>query len=500
MVAKGEPRVHGRDGRRSFLANSVWALATVFLLALAPHAQATSWQQVWPETERLDEAFIPIIDHYGGVTVWSRLVDGAGPDYALYAMRHGQVERLPIETRQTPFDVDLGPSSEGGVVAAYSRCGSEPVSFEGPNLSQDVLYASLPYPPWTTGRGCDIYRYDFATGNESRLRGASTNQASEMLPSIWKDEVAFARVYERRDGKRGTYPYLYVRPLTEAESATSKRQPGGSRGAEGLPGPTRLDLYGRRLGFVWNSLLPTDEKGHRPRQRSVLRLDTVDGGHQVLSHATSGSRTQPGVASFLGPQGSDGRIYYGFQRAVLDRDGEDRSVTSLLLRYRLSTGDKALASAPPFIIDASTDAGQTFLGVTPEKLSWAEGVPGKILSSSQVTYRDPSGPRIVSVEYGRHQPPGSQWTFYGLKVRAQDPDGQIVSMDVVPVDGGSGSHADGACGLGGKTTGEIETWYLPTGRLEPGTYRYRVTVGSSSCDAANRGQETTAIFTVHSEG
>lgn len=366
--------------------------ASLLLLAFAAQAHATSWvptewQQVWPQSEQSDPAFVPIIDHYDGITVWSQQVDRTRLDYALYAMRDGKVERVPVETRGTPFDVDLGPSGDGGVVAAYSRCRTEAMQRGFEQFPRAALFAAVPYPMWTAGRGCDLYRYDFDTGKESALRGASTNQASEMLPSIWKDEVAFARVYEQRSGKRGVYPYLYVRPLTNAASATSKRQPGGSRGEAGLPGPTRVDLYGRRLSFVWNSVLDRDPRGHRPRLRSTLRLDTVGGGHEVLSQATSGSRTQPGLASFLGPQGSDGRIYYGFQRARI-HEGEDTPVTSLLMRYRLSTGDKALAPAPAFVIDASTDGRQTFLGHKPENFEWGAGTPGKILFSPRVTYRE----------------------------------------------------------------------------------------------------------------
>lgn len=191
---------------------------------------------------------------------------------------------------------------------------------------------------WTTGRGCDINRYDVQTGRETLVDGASTGPASEVLRSVWGDQIAFARVYERRSGDRGTYPYLYVRPL---DGARSERQPGGSRGETGLPGPTRPDLYGRRLSFVRNYATDT-----RPaRGRTEPWLDTVGGSHRLLSGASC-NFTNGIYATYLSPTGSAGRIYYGFQRVTTGTHPPERSRTDVLLRYRISTGERSLAPWP----------------------------------------------------------------------------------------------------------------------------------------------------------
>jgi hypothetical protein len=84
---------------------------------------------------------------------------------------------------------------------------------------------------------------------ETLLEGPSTAATTEVLPSIWRGEVAFVRVYHRREGRRGRLPYLYVRTLDD--DATSRRQPGGARGSSGVPGPMALDLAGSRLAFTW---------------------------------------------------------------------------------------------------------------------------------------------------------------------------------------------------------------------------------------------------------
>jgi hypothetical protein len=172
---------------------------------------------------------------------------------------------------------------------------------------------------------------DVLGGEETKLEGASTDQSSEYLPSIWRDSVAFARVFEQRDGRRGDLPYLYVRPL---EGGESKRQPGGSRGDDGLPGPTGLDLYGRRMSLTWEW-----RKGDR--LRSELRLDTVGGDHALIKRL--GSQEAP--ANIVTPVGDRGRIFAGARR-LLDDGHEDR-----LLRLRLSTNEfsEAPLQGPPLV-------------------------------------------------------------------------------------------------------------------------------------------------------
>lgn len=247
---------------------------------------------------------LPLIDAYGGVTVGTEREQAPGEQtrYFLTAYRDGQRTRLPIAPRGVPFDVDLGPSGDGGIVAAYSRCDREPSDSATPSR-----VFTLPQPRHTLGRGCDLYRFDFATGREAKIPGASTDRASEVLPSIWKDRVAFTRVFGQRFDDRGSYPYLYTRPLT---GGASKREPGGSRGTNGLPGPTSLDLYGGRLSFVWNYSTGEARSGDVAGV-SEVRLNTVGGGHRLLSQARFENLE---YASYVTPQGADGCIYYGFQR------------------------------------------------------------------------------------------------------------------------------------------------------------------------------------------
>lgn len=265
------------------------------------------------------------VDGHGEVVAWSERPSGggAGPSsgsYHLTALIGGAVRRLPVAPRSVPFDVDLGPDRRGSTVAVYSRCAREP---DLPAAGR----SPLAHPSYTRGRGCDIYRFDFATGRERKLAGASTAGASEVLPSVWRDKIAFARVYERRAGARGLLPYLYVRPLS---GGRSQRQPGGARGKTGLPGPISLDLYGRRLSFVWNRA--TAHSGV-----SELRLDTLNGPHEVVD------RTRRSGATFVSTQGADGRLFYAARQITAPGSGKrvDR-----LLRRRLSSDTIRLAGSP----------------------------------------------------------------------------------------------------------------------------------------------------------
>ena len=341
---------------------SATMFGTVGLAAKAATAQSGSGGVIAASSD--DVIVSGVMDSYRGVTVWSEQ-DLAGSGnlfapptrmaYRLTASIGGKRGRLPVRPRRAPFDVNLGPDGKGGVVAAYSRCGE----------AEDQR--GSPYPTWAKARGCDLFRYDFSTGKETKIGGASTSQASETQPSIWKDEIAFVRTYTQRSGRRGKLPYLYVRKLGKGES--SRQQPGGARSSNG--GPRRIDLYGRRLSFVW------EISGAGKRTTSELRLDTVGSTHRRLSRARASAGGSL-VPSYTSPQGADGRIRYGYQRVRSGDKGEaTTSKTSLLLTYRISDRDRSLRSAPPLTIDQSVDGGKLTLGIA--QRIFTGGDPGTIV-------------------------------------------------------------------------------------------------------------------------
>ena len=93
-------------------------------------------------------------------------------------------------------------------------------------------------------------------------------------------------------------------------------------------------------------------------------------------------------------------------------------------------------------------------------------------------------PRILSVDYGRYQPTGASHPYAALRVQTQDPDGQVVGLSWEQVSPKPAmttiGHADGACGLGGRRNGAVETSYLPMD-LDRGSYRFRFELVSRAC-------------------
>ena len=209
--------------------------------------------------------------------VWSAF-DQARNGYVLMTHHGGVTSAVPVQARGVPFDADLGPDADGDTVAVYSRCGREP------NFSPQG-YAP---PEWSSGRGCNVFQFNFATGRETRVASANTDGSSEFLPSIWETRIAFARVYERRPGRAGDRAYLYARTLLGTPRSTRLR--GGPRAVPVETGPAALDLRGRRVAFAWAT------RGDCPGGITGIWLDTVGGGQQRIQSACN-TNTKAGRSS-----------------------------------------------------------------------------------------------------------------------------------------------------------------------------------------------------------
>jgi len=283
------------------------------------------------------------VSTYAGVTAYSV----RGPD-GRWRLVHdtntnGEAEEVPIAAREVPFDVDLGPGTEGQVLAVYSRCEQEP---------QLGRRSTGPAPAWTTARRCDLYRYDFRSGQEVLLDGPSTSN-TEVLPTIWRDRVGFVRIYQDRAGLRGRVPYVYVRE----PGRRSERQPGGGRGVSGLPGPLGLDLEDTLLGMAW-----TYEREQGGVSEMRLGTPTAE-GREVTKIDGQGWRNS--VARYLTPAVSEQILFAGFQRATAQGDGS-RSLVSRMYRYSFSSANLARADIPAQAFAAVRDrrSDLTVIGVT----------------------------------------------------------------------------------------------------------------------------------------
>lgn len=172
---------------------------------------------------------------YGSWLAWSSYEQGRFR-LTFWDASTGRTRTPRIASRSLPFDVDLGPDGRGRPTAVYSRCARDP-GYDG--------RATLDTLGYTRADGCDVYRVDVTGGTERRVRAAASKRYSEVLPTIWRDRVVFARV--PRGWRGNTAPEIRVARDGERRTAFV---PGGSNDSN--LGPTRLDSFGTRVVFGWS--------------------------------------------------------------------------------------------------------------------------------------------------------------------------------------------------------------------------------------------------------
>jgi len=264
------------------------------------------------------------VSAYGAGVLFSKRDAASGRFKLWYAETGRPPAPLPVADRAVPFDADLGPGAHGHFLAVYSRCRREP--------RWDPLDEDRP-PDYSRARGCDLYELDLTTERERRL---TRTAASEFLPAVWKDGLAYARVYAS-----GTLA-LYHR----VGDARSRRMPGGPAGGR----PNGVDLYGRRLAFGW------EYPGRFDGPASDLRLvDVRRARGQLIDRFRGGGLT---TISLTAPAFEGGRLYYarlcrGDEAGCPGRSG--------LLRVRYSTGARARAPIGRYDLWQARGEGVTYV-------------------------------------------------------------------------------------------------------------------------------------------
>jgi hypothetical protein len=315
-------------------------VAAAAAVLLIPVAAARAQDQVLATLDRPTP-----VAAFGGRLLWSTL-DRATGNWSLVTRAGGATQVVPVPPRRVPFDADLGPGPDGATVAVYSRCAQDTTAGGG--------FAPALY---NRGRGCDIWLYDFTTRTERRLASASAPAATEFFPTIWRNTLAFGRVY---DDKRDL-PYIYTRPVNG--TAASTRMPGGPRNVcarnrntgrtsctpREVNRPMSLELYGRRLAFAWTFA------GSGEGLNTEIRLDTIGGSHTRVASQNGGGLTQVQLGW---PAFEAGSLYWA-QTCFGDPSGCPGRFG--LRRYRVTTGDTASAPAPAAMLSHDRDAGVDYL-------------------------------------------------------------------------------------------------------------------------------------------
>jgi hypothetical protein len=215
---------------------------------------------------------------YGDRMVWSSF-DPANSSFRLMTISNGVPVALPVPSQPKAFDVQIGPGEDGSPVAVYSRCAD--------------------------AGGCDLYRYDFATGAERKISGVSSSRYSETQPSIRGKKIAFVRRLKPSSGERRDAVYVGRTTGSGARRQRTPRSPLGGK-VEGVT------LTARGLFFVWRRYERNDPVTHailtRVVNRRPVEIDRIGSGGaafgQILTPTVEGSFVYYGRVVF-----SMGRIW-----------------------------------------------------------------------------------------------------------------------------------------------------------------------------------------------
>lgn len=296
-------------------------LAVIAAWAVVPNAGARA-------DELLGTEPAPVaISAAAAAFAWSTYDTGAGAWY-LVVRRSGITSRVPLAPREVPFDVDLGTSSAGHLVAAYSRCDVEPS------------------PTAPRGHGCDAYSYNLDLGGPELRLPVSTDAASETLPTLSGGRLAFVREHERLPGARGRRAIVGVRTLA---GGRTRKLPAGTTNDDARTGPVALDLVGRKLAIAWSAAGPAGPG--LPYGAAELLVDDLDTGSSVLVERLA--RSALTTAAVTSPQLAGRIVRYGV--AVTD-EGDPRVTATRTLDLR--TGGRRAARLPSGLAGVARAGGE----------------------------------------------------------------------------------------------------------------------------------------------
>jgi hypothetical protein len=215
-------------------------------LALVPAAPAAADQAV-AEIGRQSP-----VAAYGGWEAWSRFDEPSGRYTLMVSPPAQAAQPAAVPTSTRPFDVALGPDRDHNVVAVYRSCGAS---------------------------GCDIRRYNTASGHDVKLSTVSSPSYDEATPAIWGANVVFTRRVHACD-------VPYVKNLSS--SAPSRRL----LRSKCLTTPAgHASIRGSRVVISSVDASGADSNGAGLKVAELRKYSSSAGGSQVIARQTFGEES-----------------------------------------------------------------------------------------------------------------------------------------------------------------------------------------------------------------
>jgi hypothetical protein len=235
-------------------------------LALVPAAPAAADQAI-AEIARQSP-----VAAYGGWQAWSRF-DEATNRYTLMLQAPGQpAAPARLSSSSRPFDVSLGPDANENVVAVYQRCGSS---------------------------GCDVRRYNTASGSDAKLSTVSSPSYDEATPAIWRSTVVFTRRVRGCD-------VPYVKNLS---SSASSRRLLKTKCLQTDPG--QASIRGSRIVISSVDTSGADSNGAGLKVAELRKYSSTSSGSQVLVKQSFGEES-----NYFGQVAQDDRFAYSVRVGI----------------------------------------------------------------------------------------------------------------------------------------------------------------------------------------
>ena len=203
---------------------------------------------------------------YAGWEAWSSYDDATGRYTLMVAVPGQPAAAVGIPTSAHPFDVSLGPDRDRNVAAVYRRCGPS---------------------------GCDIRRYNTASGHDVKLSTVSSPSYDEATPAIWGSNVVFTRRVKGCD-------VPYVKNLS---SSASSRRLHKSKCVQTDPG--HASIRGSRIVISSVDLSAADSNGAGVKTAELRKYSSSAGGSQVIAKQSFGEES-----NYFGQVAQDDRFAY----------------------------------------------------------------------------------------------------------------------------------------------------------------------------------------------